>query len=134
MGGPGKLELSAYLHRLSWIAGQQCSVRVSVGNGTRRAVQAVTFALMRTTILLHPSNVNMGGPERQSLQRQVAEDTLAMGDKATKGHASAKGWWAGVKPLESLDFSHSILLPVRSNVMIALSIANYLSTARSGIC
>lgn len=39
MGGSGKVNLSATLHRLTWVAGQRCYVDVRVKNGASKKVR-----------------------------------------------------------------------------------------------
>lgn len=49
---------------------------------------------------------------RTQMVKEVAESVLEMGRNASKGHASAKGWWTGVAPGQELELSHFILIPV----------------------
>lgn len=124
LGGSGKVQLTATLHRLHWVAGQQCVVRVNVSNDTKKTIKSVVLTLIRSTIIfkphphldaLAPSDDRTADPDAcqtSTTQKQVAESILEMSRRGAKGHASAKGWWTGVPPGERLEFSHSILLPV----------------------
>ncbi|RDB29045.1 hypothetical protein Hypma_015810 [Hypsizygus marmoreus] len=106
MGGSGKVNLSASLHRLHWIAGQQCCVKVDVLNDTKKTIHSLNLALIRSVIVFRTDRC-----QTSTTQKQVAESVLEMAQRGTKGHASAKGWWTGVGPGERSDFSHFILLP-----------------------
>ncbi|KII93176.1 hypothetical protein PLICRDRAFT_382552 [Plicaturopsis crispa FD-325 SS-3] len=124
MGGPGKLKLTACIHRLHWIAGQRCHVAVSVDNATKKTVRSLTLTLVRTTIVFRPqahldplpaSAMRSADPDAcqtTTTEKHVAETRLEMGNHGAKGHASAKGWWTGVSAGDTLDFSHSIVIPV----------------------
>jgi hypothetical protein len=54
---PGKLKLTASLHREIWIAGQRCYVKVFVANDTTKKVKNVTLSLIRvdTIFRLNPA-------------------------------------------------------------------------------
>lgn len=124
MGGDGKVKLTATIHRLHWIAGQQCSVKVSVVNDTKKTVRSLTLTLIRSTVVfkpnpqldaLPPSHSHEADPDAcqtSTSQKEVASTTLEMGQHGSRGHASAKGFFLGVAPGETLDFSHLILIPV----------------------
>jgi hypothetical protein len=124
MGGNGKVKLTAMLHRLHWVAGQQCNINLTVKNDTKKTVKSVTFTLIRTTIVFRPhphldalpsSHEHASDPDAcqtSTTQKEVAETTLEIGQQGTKGHASARGWWIGVGSGEELTFSHFLLLPV----------------------
>lgn len=117
-GGDGKVKLSASLHRLQWIAGQSCQVKVHVENDTKKTVRSLMLTLIRTTTLFKPRPaLDIGSEDPDACQtstthKTVADSILEMGQRGTRGHASAKGWWTGVAPHQELSFSHSILLPV----------------------
>lgn len=129
MGGPSKLHLTALLHRLHWIAGQRCYVKVQVNNETKKTVKGLSLTLIRTTTVFRPhphldavaksggngGEIDMDACQTTTSTKQVMECTLDMGQRGAKGHASAKGWWTGVGPGERLVFSHFIPLPVRSS-------------------
>ncbi|KAI0931843.1 hypothetical protein AcW2_000631 [Taiwanofungus camphoratus] len=115
-----KVKLTAFLHRMTWIAGQRCCVRVLVANETKKTVKSLTLTLVRTTTVFRPKPALDTGVSRfvdpdacqtSTLHKAVAETILEMGHRSTKGHASAKGWWTGVGPGQELEFSHYILLP-----------------------
>ncbi|KAF8167616.1 hypothetical protein B0H34DRAFT_792324 [Crassisporium funariophilum] len=121
--GIGRVHLTASLHRLYWIAGQLCYVKINVINESRKDLKTLTLALIRHTNIFKPKvhldalpSFPCNGAERDAWEtttttKQVAESTLVMGERGSRGHASAKGWWAGVRALESVAFSHHILLP-----------------------
>ncbi|EGN93144.1 hypothetical protein SERLA73DRAFT_163658 [Serpula lacrymans var. lacrymans S7.3] len=120
MGGSGKIKLTAKLHRLYWVAGQHCSVKIRVINDTKKAIKSATITLIRTTTIFRPHphldagngrTIDPDACQTTTMRKQVAESTLGMGQRCVKGHASAKGWWTGVDPGEALEFAHSIVLP-----------------------
>jgi hypothetical protein len=136
MGGKGRLGLTATLHRLHWIAGQQCCIQVAVKNDTKKSVKSLTLALIRTTVIFRPrpyldalplAHEQIGDPDAcqtWTTQKQVAECTLQMGHHATRRHVTAKGWWTGVSPGENSHFSHFLLLPVSILHQISVLLAD----------
>ncbi|GAA5928775.1 hypothetical protein JCM10213_002553 [Rhodosporidiobolus nylandii] len=109
MGGSGKVSLKASMHRETWVAGQRCYVDVRVENESNKKIKTLTLALIRTTSIYRPGAD--GTPSQtQSTRKKIAEETLEMGKKGTKG-VTAKGSWMGVDAGESADFSHSLLVP-----------------------
>lgn len=132
MGGGGKVDLTASLHRLHWIAGQQCYVKVAVINNTKKVIKSVTLSLIRTTVIFKPDhqlddligdhNVDFDACQTSTTQKQVAESILELGKSGlgVRYHASAKGWWTGVSPGEHLEFFHFILLPVSATFEISV--------------
>ena len=125
MGGTGKVNLTASLHRLHWIAGQQCCVKVNVVNLTKKAIKTLTLTLFRSTVVFKPDrrldvltddhNIDPDACVTSTTQKIVAESILETGQHGARGHASAKGWWTGIGPGEHMDFSHFIQLPVCSS-------------------
>ncbi|KAF9225460.1 hypothetical protein BS17DRAFT_599685 [Gyrodon lividus] len=118
MGGNGKVRLSATMHRLHWIAGQRCVVHLRVVNESKKTVKGAAIALERTTTVFKPLRGRKGNTdpdpdacETKTTRKVIAASVLVMGQKCTKGHASAKGWWAGVRPGETADFVHHIVVP-----------------------
>ena len=127
MGGDGKLTLTASLIRLYWVAGQRCVVHLNIQNATKKLVTSVTLSLLRNTVIFRPlPQLDPSLPHKSCYDRDpdacqtttttkvIAESVLEAGDRATRGYASAKGWWTGVPPLKKMDFSHSIVIPVLS--------------------
>jgi hypothetical protein len=124
MGGNGKVTLTATLHRLHWIAGQKCFVKVTVVNYTKKTIKSLVLSVVRTTTCFKPhphldalpyDREHAADPDAcqtSTTQKQVSESILEMGQRSTKRHVSAKGWWTGVNPGEDTTFSHFILLPV----------------------
>ncbi|KPV75995.1 uncharacterized protein RHOBADRAFT_43430 [Rhodotorula graminis WP1] len=130
MGGSGKVTLHASLHRETWVAGQRCYVEVRVSNESSKKVKALTLALIRTTAVYRSaSRTTSHGPrdlygfgvdavpassseptQTQTTRKKVAETTLELGKKGTKG-VTAKGTWLGVEAGESADFAPSFLIP-----------------------
>lgn len=53
-GGPGKLKLTASLHRNVWVAGQMCCVGIAVYNESKKSVKGLTLSLIRTTTMFTP--------------------------------------------------------------------------------
>jgi len=127
MGGNGKLTLTASLTRLYWVAGQQCFVHLNIQNETKKVVTSVTISLLRNTVIFRPlPQLDPLLPGKSRYERDpdacqtstttkvIAESVLDAGDRATKGYASAKGWWTGVPPKKKMNFAHSIVIPVFS--------------------
>jgi Arrestin (or S-antigen), C-terminal domain len=119
MGGTGKVTLTASLHRLHWIAGQQCCVKVNVTNATKKAIKCLTLTLVRSTIVFKPdarldalNDMDPDACQTSTTHKVVAESVLELGQRGARGHASAKGWWTGVCPGENMEFFHFIPLPV----------------------
>ncbi|OCH94752.1 hypothetical protein OBBRIDRAFT_722012, partial [Obba rivulosa] len=120
VGSGAKVKLTALLHRLTWVAGQRCYVKLSVANGTKKTLKSLNLTLVRTTTLFKPKPAADTGHSRSAdpdacqkstMHRPVAETVLEIAQQGAKGHASAKGWWTGVGPGQELEFSHYILLP-----------------------
>lgn len=120
MGGKGKVEFTAQLHRSTWIAGQRCYLDFKVSNDTRKAFKSLTLNLIRTTTLFKPHPFLDALPGRAdpdacqtaTTSKRVASSTLEMARAGEKGHASAKGWWTGVNAKDETEFTHYISLPV----------------------
>lgn len=119
MGGSGKVRLSATMHRLYWVAGQRCTIHLQVVNESRRTVKGASITLLRTTTVFKPLGARKGNTDTDpdackttTMRKVVAASVLVMGQKCTKGYASAKGWWAGVRPGDTANFVHHIILPV----------------------
>ncbi|SCZ97704.1 BZ3500_MvSof-1268-A1-R1_Chr4-3g07389 [Microbotryum saponariae] len=118
MGGSGKVNLEASLHRQTWVAGQRCYVEIRVENESNRKIKSLTLSLLRNTVVLRSgakaSTSSEGFAElpfpSQSTRKKVAETTLEMGKKGSKG-VTAKGNWLGVEAGETADFSHSLIIP-----------------------
>lgn len=110
------MKLTAALHRLHWIAGQQCCVKINVVNGTKKCLKHLTLSIHRSIIMYKARPQH--DSQTSNFAKQVAESTLMMCDPSTSGHASAKGWWVGVPAGESSSFSHSILIPVSVNSLL----------------
>lgn len=130
MGGDGSLYLSATLHRGIWVAGQPIHVRVQITNESRKTVRSLGLAVTCTTTIYRPSRAcglaafecDADTCEIETNERKIAEATLVAGQKGTKGHASAKGWWTGVGPGECASLGHCLIIPVGwQNLFIILS-------------
>ena len=133
MGGPGKLKLTASLHREIWIAGQRCYAKVFVANDTTKKVKTMALTLIRaeTIFRLNPAldatsptskstGLDADACHTSTTRKIVAETTLEMASKGTSGYATAKGWWTGVEAGGSLEFVHYILLPVSFRYHVCL--------------
>lgn len=115
MGGEGKVSLIALVHRYHWIAGQQCFVKVRISNDTKKTIKSLSLSLMRSTTVFHPKHKYSSNPledTTSSFTKQIVESNLEMGQVGSRGHASAKGWWTGVRPGQQLELGHFLLLPV----------------------
>ena len=122
LGGPGDLSIEASLHRLCWIAGQPCFVHVVIRNETKKTMKTLTLTLLRTTTVFKPKPVldaDMDTEDPDACQtttttKVIAQSTLETGQPGTRGHASARGWWPGVRPSESHAVNHCFNIPVRA--------------------
>lgn len=119
MGGSGKVRLSAAMHRLYWVAGQRCAIHLRVVNESKKTVKGASITLLRTTTVFKPLGGRKGSTDTDpdacqtvTMTKVVAGSVLVMGQKCAKGYASAKGWWTGVRPGDTADFVHHIVLPV----------------------
>lgn len=130
MGGDGSLSLSATLHRGIWVAGQPIHVRVQITNESRKTVRSLGLAVTCTTTIYRPSRAcglaafegDADTCEIETNERKIAEATLVAGQKGTKGHASAKGWWTGVGSGECASLGHCLIIPVGwQNLLIIFS-------------
>ncbi|KAG2350798.1 hypothetical protein BDR05DRAFT_994158 [Suillus weaverae] len=117
MGGPGKIRLSARIHRFYWVAGQSCTVHFRVVNDCKKLVKGAAIALIRTLTVFKPKpHLDAGDADPDACQtstkaKWVTESVLELGQRCSKGHASAKGWWTGVAPGQTSEFDHSLILP-----------------------
>lgn len=121
-GSNDKIRLTANLHRLHWVAGQRCYVRVLVNNGSKKLIKHLTLSLIRTVTIFRPKpaldagheiSVDPDACQTSTTHKLLAESVLEMSQQGVRGHASAKGWWTGVKSGQGSEFAHHILLPVR---------------------
>ena len=122
IGGNNGIQLTASLCRLNWIAGQPCQVKITINNNSKKSIKNLTLGIYRSTIVFKPKVPLENLPENRSTgadldawqtsatKKQVAESTLVVGERGTRGHA--KGWWTGVDPGKSMTFSHFISIPV----------------------
>ncbi|KAG8868072.1 hypothetical protein FRC20_004214 [Serendipita sp. 405] len=126
LGGEGTLKLTASMHRLTWVAGQRCYIKVFIANDTeKRRVHTLNLSLIRsettfkpvrpvegpTTILNQYPSDDRSAYQASTVRKIVARTSLEMGDKAISKHSTAKGWWTGVDPGSNLEFNHYIILP-----------------------
>ncbi|KAG1885482.1 hypothetical protein F4604DRAFT_1918180 [Suillus subluteus] len=117
MGGPGKIRLSARIHRFCWVAGQSCTVHFRVVNDCKKMVKGAAIALIRTLTVFKPKpHLDAGDADPDACQtstkeKWITESVLELGQRCSKGHGSAKGWWTGVTPGQTSEFDHSLILP-----------------------
>ncbi|KAG2155578.1 hypothetical protein DEU56DRAFT_724661 [Suillus clintonianus] len=117
MGGPGKIRLSARIHRFHWVAGQSCTVHFRVTNDCKKLVKSAAIALIRTLTVFNPKpHLDAGDADPDACQtstktKWITESTLELGQRCAKGRASAKGWWTGVAPSQTSEFAHSLIIP-----------------------
>lgn len=92
-----------------------------ISDPSLQQIKGVTLALVRTLTLFRPrEDLNLGGdlyvdPDAcmtSTSRKKLAEDSLEMGQKGANGSVTARGWWTGVEAGNSVDFSHSMNLPV----------------------
>ncbi|KAH0838029.1 hypothetical protein J3R83DRAFT_6269 [Lanmaoa asiatica] len=106
MGGSGKVRLSAAMHRLYWVAGQRCIIHLRVVNESKKTVKGASITLLRTTTIFKP----LAGRKGDTDTDPDACETMTM-RKVVAGMRAAKGWWTGVRPGDTADFVHHIVLP-----------------------
>ncbi|KAG8927605.1 hypothetical protein FRC01_007180 [Tulasnella sp. 417] len=123
MGGSGKLQIAATLHRRIWVAGQRCYVHVTLNNQTTKKVKTLTFTLVRTTTMFQPKaeldarsplageDADIDACETSTSKKEVAQCTLEMGQKGERGCVTAKGFWTGVEPGGLVELSHFLQVP-----------------------
>ena len=58
------------------------------------------------------ADIDADACQTQTTKKKVAETTLDMGKKGTKGTVTAKGMWMGVDKGEEAEFCHHLLVPV----------------------
>ena len=124
MGGNNGIQLTASLHRLNWIAGQPCQVKITIINNSKKNIKNLTLGIYRSTVIFKPkvpletlpenrsTSADLDAWQTSATKTQVAESTLVVCERGIRGHASAKGWWAGVGPGKSMTFSHFVSIPV----------------------
>jgi hypothetical protein len=94
---------------------------------TVKQIKSLTLSLVRTTTIFRPrpyldagsgydgtspdGDIDADACHTQTTRKKVAESTLEMGKKGSKG-VTAKGNWMGVEGGQSADFSHFLLVPV----------------------
>lgn len=129
LGGEGKVELTASVHRENWVAGQLCYVTVDIKNESTKKIRTMTLSLARTTTVFRPrpyltlgSGVDADDPKEVEIdadacqthtsRKIVAESTIDTGKKGQNGEVTAKGMWMGVERQSFARFQHSLALPV----------------------
>ncbi|KAJ7619188.1 immunoglobulin E-set, partial [Mycena polygramma] len=120
MGGNGLVQLTATLHRSSFVAGALVNVDVEVKNDSKKLIKSLTLTLYRSTVVFKrkiprdPNSVvriDIDASQTATTRKVVASSTLEMTQGFPRGHASAGGWWAGIPSGERLAFSHLLLIP-----------------------
>ncbi|GAA98222.1 uncharacterized protein L969DRAFT_102115 [Mixia osmundae IAM 14324] len=129
MGGDGKVNVEASLHRPVWIAGQQCYVTVSVRNESSKKIKSLSLTLIRSNKLHRPASLTGDDVGRiQVVKKKLIESVLEMGKKAQRGEVTAKGSWLGVSSGETAQCTHSITIPPEC---LSISHGRYLEVAYS---
>ncbi|KAJ7631049.1 hypothetical protein FB45DRAFT_1152847 [Roridomyces roridus] len=103
MGGSGEVTLTARLHRSIFVAGTRLPVHVLVRNETTKIFKRLTLTLIRS--------ITVFKREPETTRKSVATSTLEMVQGFPRGHASADGWWAGVRGGERSEFCHFLSIP-----------------------
>ncbi|KAG9077272.1 hypothetical protein FS749_010855, partial [Ceratobasidium sp. UAMH 11750] len=104
-GGAGMLHLTSVLHRKVWLAGQKCTVYIGAWNETKKSIKTVTLAIIRKATIARPNQ------SASSNRKQIAEITLDAVRGPNFGPVTGKGWWAGIEPGATCEFSHTIDIP-----------------------
>ncbi|KAF7311048.1 Polysaccharide lyase family 8 protein [Mycena chlorophos] len=111
----GVVSLTVGVHRDCFVAGTHIPARIRIRNlnNSKRTIKSLTLALYRTTTLFKRTGEGSSDMHvcHASTPRAVASSTLEMAQGYPRGHASASGWWSGVPPGETVDFSHILLIP-----------------------
>lgn len=114
MGGSGKVRLTTQLHRLNWVAGQRCYVKIKVDNNCKKTVNRITLALIRTTSVScsQRSNASSYDLEEQTTttNKVVAIENIDLMERE-RGQAGASGWISA--GLKSFTLVHYVIIPVR---------------------
>ena len=122
LGGPGKLKMTCMLHRTTWVAGQQCWIRVRLCNDTTKRVKSLAFTLYRhtTTFKMMPqlnpgdlAEIDIDSCTTSTSRRKLVHAVLE-GTKSPRNAVSGKGWWCGVEAKSKSSVVYGILLPVGS--------------------
>ncbi|KAG8917300.1 hypothetical protein FRC01_002554 [Tulasnella sp. 417] len=134
MGGSGKLQIAATLHRRIWVAGQRCYV--TLNNETTKKVKTSTFTLVRTTTMFQPKaeldarsplageDAHIDACETSTSKKEVAQCMLEMGQKGERCCVTAKGFWTGVEPGGLAELLRFIQAPVTGQASPARSISS----------
>lgn len=115
LGGSGKVDISASVHRPTWVAGQRCYIDISVKNGTTKRIKSLAISVVRATTVFRvqgDAKEQVSDAQTNTTRKKVAETVLEVGKKGAKGDVTAKGMWLGVDKDEESSFSHSIHIPV----------------------
>ncbi|KAF9056104.1 hypothetical protein BJ165DRAFT_478320 [Panaeolus papilionaceus] len=112
----GDIHLTASLYPPTWVAGQDCRIKVVIKNASQTPIKSLEIGLFNSITVFHPPPCQPG-KEEEHTTIQLSKATLKVKHHSTPGHATAKGWWSGVKPGETRTVYHSILIPV-GNVLI----------------
>lgn len=122
------------MHRLYWPAGSRCPVSIHVDNASKKTIRSASLALVRTIIIFRPrpmldigSDKDPDACQTATTHKVVSESCLEMCAGVSKGHASAKGWWTGVKPGQELDFVHYVAIPVSHSAFCVLGFSRFLT-------
>lgn len=143
LGGNGQITLTASIHRLHWVSGQSCFVKVKVVNKSEKALKNMCLQLLRSTTVFRTGYefdaLKEGSKtgaiadvlQSSTTKKLVAQSILEVCARGTRGHASAKGWWAGVTPGQTRSFSHQLPIPVLVISLSSLPLITYsFDTAR----
>ncbi|GAC93113.1 hypothetical protein PHSY_000675 [Pseudozyma hubeiensis SY62] len=123
LGGSGKVQLMASLHRNTWVAGQRVYINVGVQNDTSKKINGMTLSLIRTVTLYKPRpELNVSGAaarrdldpdacQTSTTRKKIAEEELEMGQKGSRGVVTARGWWTGVEAGQRVESTHYMQIP-----------------------
>ncbi|PPQ99575.1 hypothetical protein CVT24_005363 [Panaeolus cyanescens] len=103
----GDIQLTASLYAPTWVAGQDCRIKVVISNNSQTTVKNLDFGLFNT-VTIFPS---LPGKEAEHTTTQLSKVSLRVKQPPTPGHATAKGWWSGVKPGEMRTVYHYLPIP-----------------------
>ncbi|KJA28669.1 hypothetical protein HYPSUDRAFT_722642 [Hypholoma sublateritium FD-334 SS-4] len=131
MGGNGQVTLTASIHRLHWVSGQSCFVKVKVVNKSDKALKNLCLQLLRSTTVFRTGyefDAMKGGSKAGAIadilqssttKKQVAQSILEVCARGTRGHASAK---------DALSISRGHLIEVSYEIQVIVNVGTILAT------
>ena len=88
----------------------------------------MVLSLLRTVTLFRPrEDLNLDAGSREAYldpdacststtRKKLTEELLELGQKGANGGVTARGWWTGVPAGGTVDFGHSMMIPVSMHI------------------